>query len=196
MKPTRLDAAFAAFDEYNSKDPNKEVLDGEHLSKELLYAQRMTETLFRFQSDANEHIQLAARAQHIGRWEIPRATYPMDRKGYLQWRTKLAQHHASLAGKILAECGYDNGEIEKVKFLLQKKELHRHHAETQLLEDVICLVFIKYYLEEFALRHDDDKVVDILRKTIRKMSPRALTEVGTIPVSSKMKRLIAEASTG
>ena len=194
MDDSKLAAAFAAFDEYNSKDPHKDIVDGKEVPKELLYAQRMTERLAKYSPSAPEQVRLAARCQHIGRWEIARNSYPMDRKGYLQWRSKLAQHHASLAAKILLNCNYDAASVEKVKFLLQKKELMQHHPETQLLEDVICLVFVEHYLEEFALRHDDDKVVDILRKTIKKMSPRALKEVGSIPVSGKMKELIQQAS--
>jgi hypothetical protein len=195
MTNTKLAAAFAAFDDYNSLDPHKEFDDGKEYPKELLYAQRMTARLNQYEPSAPEQVQLAARCQHIGRWEIARNSYPMDRKGYLQWRTKLAQHHASLAGKILAGCGYDSDMIEKVRFLLQKKQLMQHHPETQLLEDVICLVFIEHYLEEFALRHDDDKVVDILKKTIKKMSSRATTEASAIRVSEKMKTLIGAAAT-
>jgi hypothetical protein len=189
----RLKSAFKAFDEYNSKDPNTEEADGEKMPKELLYCLRMTNQLDEYAPNAAEHIKLAARAQHIGRWEIPRNSYPMDRKGYLQWRSKLGIYHGEIASKILAECGYDHDTIEKVKFLLQKKQLLQHHPDTQLLEDVICLVFVRYYLHDFALQHDDEKVVDILKKTIKKMSPQALNATGKIPMSGKVQSLVKEA---
>jgi len=147
-----LQKAFSAFDAYNSKDPHHEEFQGQSLAKELLYAMRMTEKLNAFSAHSPEHVQLAARCQHIGRWEIPRSTYPMDRKGYLQWRNELKTHHSKIADRILAECGYDQSVIEKVKFLVLKKQLFQN-PETQLLDDVICLVFIHYYLDDFAHRH-------------------------------------------
>lgn len=169
----RFTKAITAFDAYHARDPNTEVdSQGNRYPKELLYAQRMTERLARFAPEAEEAVQLAARCQHIGRWEIPRQKYPMDRKGYLRWRNDEKMHHAQIAETILSDCGYDSPTIEKVKLLLLKKELHTN-ADTQLLEDVVCLVFIEFYLEEFAAKHDDDKVVDILRKTLKKMSPAA-----------------------
>ena len=189
----KLEKAFITFDAYNANDPTLDTFKGESHPKELLYAQRMTERLNAFSPNAPEHVQLAARSQHIGRWEIPRNAYPMDRKGYLQWRNAEKFHHAELADRILQSCRYDEAMIEKVKFLLLKKELHTN-ADTQLLEDVVCLVFIEYYLEEFTAKHEDDKVVDILRKTLKKMSPRAIDEAGRISVSAKIKKLIQYAA--
>jgi len=190
---TRLALAFKAFDEYNSKDPNVENVDGQKIAKELLYAQRMTDQLNAYAPNAPEHVKLAARCQHIGRWEIPRNSFPMDRKGYLQWRSKLGIFHGQIAERILSDCGYENETIEKVKFLLQKKQLLQHHPDTQVLEDVICLVFVHYYLEDFAHQHDDDKVVDILKKTIKKMSPEALKATGKISMTAKVKSLVQKA---
>lgn len=188
----RLEKAFVTFDAYNANDPNLERVNDTVQPKELLYAKRMTERLNKYQADLPEYIQLAARCQHIGRWEIPRSTYPMDKKGYLQWRNTLKSHHAKIAEQILVSCGYEAGTIEKVKALLLKKELQTN-ADTKLLEDVICLVFIEFYLEDFASAHDDDKVVDILRKTLKKMTPKAIREAGKIPVSERIQGLIGKA---
>src|SRR6267154_2130484 len=101
----RFAAAMAAFDAYNANDPNEEKLGGKSLPKEILYAQRMTNWLQKFAPLASEPVQLAARCQHIGRWEIPRNSYPIDKKGYLQWRSQLALHHSKIAGDVLTECG-------------------------------------------------------------------------------------------
>lgn len=190
----RFQQAIAAFDEYNAYDPHQEEYEGKAYPKEVLYAQRMSDQLMRYAPDAPEHILLAARCQHIGRWEIPRELHPMDRKGYLQWRSVLKSLHATIAGQILLRCGYDNETIEKVKFVLLKKELFSN-ADTQLLEDVICLVFVAHYLEEFAARHEDDKVIDILRKTIKKMSAKAIDATSQLPLSEKIKTLIHRAVT-
>ena len=193
--PDRFDAAIARFDAYNSNDPNMDAFQTKWYPKEVLYAQRMSEKLEQFAGESPEYIRLAARCQHIGRWEIPRSSYPMDKKGYLQWRNTLKAHHAKIAEGILLECGYETETIEKVKFLLLKKELNRN-ADTQLLEDVICLVFVQYYLIDFASKHDDDKVIDILRKTMKKMSPKAIDAVGKISVHDKIEGLIQAAAAG
>jgi hypothetical protein len=190
-----LQKAFAAIDDYNSRDPHLESVNGVSKPKELLYGQRMTEWLDRYSPGAPEYLQLAARAQHIGRWEIPRSDYPMDRKGYLQWRSAEKFHHCKAIEPILQSLGYDQETIEKVKFLLLKKELATN-ADTQLLEDVVCLVFIQYYLAEFAAPHDDDKIVDILRKTIKKISPRCLETASKLQLSEKMEKLLLQAVGG
>jgi hypothetical protein len=189
----QFEKAFAQFDSYNSNDPNKEEYNGKSYPKELLYAIRMSERLDIFKPDSPDYLKLAARCQHIGRWEIPRSSYPMDKKGYLQWRNTLKFHHAKIAGDILTHCGYETETIEKIKFLLLKKELTKN-ADTQVLEDVICLVFIQYYLDEFASKHEDDKVVDILRKTMKKMSGKAIAESGTISVPDRIRKLLQTAA--
>jgi len=188
----RFSRAMAAFDSYHQKDPNTEIEAGKTYPGELLYALRMTDTLAHFAPDAGESVKLAARCQHIGRWEIPRQKYPMDRKGYLQWRNEEKIHHARIAEKILSDCGYDADTIGQVKILLLKKELYTH-ADSQLIEDVACLVFIAYYLEAFAAKHDDEKVVSILRKTAKKMSAAATEGIKDLKVSDKIRGLIKRA---
>ena len=186
---------MGAFDQYNSKDPNIEILNDQPVPKELLYAQRMTQRLLLYEPDSSVYLQLAAHSQHIGRWEIARSSYPIDKKGYLQWRNKLKEHHAAITEHILKTCGYDESIIEKVKALLLKKNLTTN-LDTQTLEDVICLVFLEYYVEEFAAKHADEKVIDILRKTIKKMSVKAIQSVEELPLSNKIKSMVHAAVNG
>ncbi len=188
----RFALAISAFDAYHEKDPNVETENGKVQPAELLYARRMSGRLLRFAPHSGESVKLAARCQHIGRWEIPRQKYPMDKKGYLQWRNEEKMHHSRIAEKILSDCGYDTGTITKVKDLLLKKQLYTN-PDTQLLEDVACLVFIEYYLEEFAAKHSDAKVVDILQKTLKKMSVSAKNAVGQLKISSGIRSLIERA---
>jgi hypothetical protein len=129
----------------------------------------MTKQLNDFAPGASECLKLAARCQHLCRWEIAREAYPAGRVGYLNWRHELQRFHAEKAAGILAEAGYSEQMISRVSSLLQKKKLRRD-PETQLLEDVVCLVFLRYYLEPFAVKHPEEKIVDILRKTWKKMS--------------------------
>ena len=191
----RFAKVIAMFDDYNQKDPHLETWQGQQIPKELLYAQRMSDRLKSYMPDAPEYLALAARCQHIGRWEIPRTTYAMDRKGYLQWRNQLKVHHCNIADRIMRSYGYDDETIQKVKSLLAKEQLFHHRPDTQALEDVICLVFIEFYLEDFATKHDDAKLVEILRKTLHKMSAKAIEAAGKIPVSERVAALIGQAVT-
>ncbi|AGA78159.1 DUF4202 domain-containing protein [Echinicola vietnamensis] len=173
MAKNRFEKTIASFDAINAEDPHKEVIDGKEVPKELVYGHRMTGMLLDFEPEASETLRLAARCQHIKRWEIPREDYPMDRKGYLLWRTKLKKFHGELAGKLMKEHGYDDDDIQKVDDLLNKRRL-KTDPETQALEDVVCLVFLKYYFDDFIAKHRDEegKLVDIVQKTWRKMSEK------------------------
>ncbi len=175
MTNENYQAAIAAFDQANSQDPNKEMADGREYPKELLYAQRMSEMQERYIPDASEAVKLAVRAQHIQRWKIPRSNYPMDKQGYLQWRTGLYKFHAETAGRIMKDAGYDDVMIDRVKKIVSKKGL-KVNPETQLMEDVVDLVFIEHYLTGFVAQHpeyDEAKWIPIIRKTWQKMSSRA-----------------------
>ncbi|MEM7381538.1 MAG: DUF4202 domain-containing protein [Bacteroidota bacterium] len=193
--PEKMARAFQLFDEANSKYPNKEEYEGNLHPKELLYAKRMTETLKFFAPEASETVQLSARCQHLRRWEIPRERYEMNRVGYLKWRQELKKFHAEKATEILEEVGYDSETIGQVQFLLLKKQLKKS-AETQTLEDVICLVFMTYYLEDFAQKHQRDKLIDILQKTWRKMSEKGQAAALELPFSDETALLVREAISG
>ena len=187
-----FEKAIGAFDKYNSKDPNLEEIDGRKVPKELLYAQRMSIRLIEYHSEATEALRLAVRCQHIGRWEIPRDSYPMDRKGYLQWRNKLKIHHSEIAGKILTQLGYDKEITQRVQFLVQKKQL-KHDDESQMLEDVVCLVFLEHYFDDFIKQHDHEKVISIVDKTWMKMSEHGQSAALRLQLSPKAKAVITEA---
>jgi hypothetical protein len=142
------------------------------MPKELIYGQRMSVRLAGFAPDAPETVKLAARAQHIRRWEVPRDSYPEGRAGYLKWRTDLHKRHAEIAGEIMGEVGYDAGPIDRVQTLLRKRGL-KTDPDVQLMEDVICLVFLEHYFHDFAPKHDEEKLIPIVQKTWKKMSDRA-----------------------
>ncbi|HEY0665672.1 MAG TPA: DUF4202 domain-containing protein [Gallionella sp.] len=175
MTQEHYQKAIAAFDKANAEDPNKEIFDGKEFPKELLYAQRMTEMQERYAPDAPEAVKLACRAQHIQRWKSPRSDYPMDKKGYMLWRTNLYKFHAETAGKLMKEAGYDDEMIARVKGIVGKKDL-KTNPDTQLMEDVVDLVFIEHYMTGFAAQkpdYDEAKWILIIRKTWDKMSERA-----------------------
>jgi len=166
---SRLDEALRRFDEANAEDPNTEMVDGTPLPKEIIYGQRMSARLAAFAPDAPETVKLAARAQHIRRWEVPRDTYPEGRAGYLKWRTDLHKRHADIAGGIMHDVGYDDETIERVRTLLRKRGL-KTDPDVLLMEDVICLVFLEHYFHDFAQKHDEEKLIPIVHKTWSKMT--------------------------
>ena len=172
MLSEHFDEAIARFDAANAADPNKEVFEGKEYPKELLYAQRMTAWLDKYQPDASETLRLAARAQHICRWKIPRREYPMDRDGYNKWRTTLAKMHGDIAAEIMQQVGYDEQMCEQVKALMMKDRFKLAGQDGQTLEDVICLVFLEFYFAPFAPKYSAPKLTGIVRKTWRKMSER------------------------
>jgi len=192
IKSEKFEAAIKLFDLANADDPNKEMFEGKEYAKELLYAARMTDRLNNFCPDADEALQLAVRCQHIRRWEIPREQYEMNRVGYLQWRNDLKEFHAERASEIMQEVGYDDEIIASVKFLLLKKQLKKNEL-TQKLEDVICLVFLEYYFEKFSEKYSEDKMVDILRKTWKKMSSEGQEAAMELQLSDHSKALIIKA---
>ena len=171
-----FDKAVELFDAANSEDPNQETdAEGKAWPKELLYSHRMAEMQERYAPDADDAVRLAIRAQHIQRWKSARSDYPMDRTGYLKWRTDLYKFHANTAGELLAKAGHDEEFIERVKLAVGKKAL-KQNPDTQLLEDVVDLVFIEHYMLEFAGKHpeyDEAKWIDIVQKTWKKMSAQA-----------------------
>lgn len=187
-----LSAAFQLFDEANSADPNQEEWQGQQYPKELLYAQRMTERLAVFAPDASPVLQLAARSQHICRWEIPRSDFPMTRTGYNQWRSQLRLFHAEKAGQLLRSLDFNTALIDRVQFLILKKRLKRD-PETQTLEDVICLVFLEHYMDNFMQKYEDEKMIGILRKTWAKMSERGHEAALQLPLSERAIDLVKKA---
>ncbi|CAL2090430.1 DUF4202 domain-containing protein [Tenacibaculum sp. 190524A05c] len=192
MKPTRFETALALIDQKNAGDPNSYTVEGIEFPKELLYSHRMTRRLLQFNPNASKALQLAARAQHICRWEIARDEYPMDRVGYLKWREQLKKMHASITSEILEKAGFDEDYSKRVTALILKKQLKKNE-ESQQLEDVICLVFLDYYFEEFAAKHTDEKVIDILKKTLKKMSEKGKEEALKVKYSEKSLSLVKQA---
>jgi hypothetical protein len=172
----RFARAIALFDAANAQDPRSDSgPDGEPCPRELLYARRMTDMVERFAPQASEAVKLAVRAQHIERWRTPRESYPMDREGYLRWRTSLYTFHADTAARLMQQAGYDSDTIERVKKAIGKRG-RKVNPETQLVEDVASLVFIEHYMLGFTGTkpdYSDEKWLDIIGKTWDKMSPQA-----------------------
>lgn len=183
-------------DQANARDPRTDT-DGEGQAwpQELLYSQRMSQWLERFVSNPSEALGIAVRAQHISRWEVPRSTYPEGRAGYLKWRFNLYRFHADRVGELMLQAGYTTDAVERVGQLLQKKGLQRD-PEAQALEDVACLVFLEFYFDRFARDHAEEKIINIVQKTWKKMSPQAQEAALKIDFPESARRLIEQALQG
>lgn len=171
----RFDRAVGLIDAAHREDPTTTDFNGVTYPGELLYALRMTAWLERLEPAASEALRLAVRCQHLRRWTVPRASYPMTRPGYLQWRSGLARMHAEQGAEILRGAGYDEETVARVQSLVRKERL-ASDPEAQALEDAACLVFLEGEFVDFARRHDTEKVEGILRKTWRKMSEKGRAE--------------------
>jgi hypothetical protein len=172
---TALQTAFAAIDAANAADPTLE----DNQPAALLYGQRMSDELDRLFPDAPEPLKIAARGQHIERWQLSRKDYPDGKEGYLAWRREQARRHAARVAGIMTDAGYGADAITAAEKMLRKEGIKRD-PDVQALEDVICFVFLRWYFQAFAAARDPAEVLDIVQKTARKMSAdgrdRALAE--------------------
>ena len=192
----RFQRAIQSIDEANREDPNSEVVDGVPQPKEVVYGVRMQKWVEELDPGAPESLRIAARSQHIRRWEIPRSDYPMDRKGYLRWRTTLYGFHADTASELLRAADYDDETIERVRALLQKRNL-RTDADVQTLEDAAALVFLEHHLDDFLNRDDigEEKAIKIIRKTWNKMTERGHEAASALELSPESTALLERALT-
>jgi len=187
--------AMERFDAENGRDPNVEMDGGMPQPRELLYARRLTEWVLRLAPEASESLRLAARCQHICRWMIARESYPMDRAGYLRWRNDLKQFHAKKSEAILREAGCGEEMIAKVRDLNLKRNFPAD-AESQVLEDALCLVFLEHQLAALALKTSEEKLVNAVRKSWEKMTDSARERALALPLGPVERQLIERALAG
>jgi hypothetical protein len=193
--PERFTAAIRQFDAANADDPNVEMVNGQSHPRELIYAQWLTDWVLKLAPNASEALRLAARCQHICRWEIPRSSYPLDKPGYLKWRADLKKFHAEKSGRILRAVGYDDAMVQHVQELNLKKN-HPKDPEVCVLEDALCLVFLERQLTALAAKADDEKMINALQKSWKKMTPAAHAEALKLNYGPREKTLIERALAG
>lgn len=198
--PTQLACALKRIDQANLADPNQELFEGKLQSKEFIYSQHMTRWLFELEENPSEFMQIACRAQHIERWTMPRSDYPEGRAAYYQWRLACGEMHGRRAAEIMAQCGYDVADCKRVETILTKRAL-RNDVDTQLLEDVACMVFLEKYFADFYEQkpdYDREKWLRIVKRTWNKMTERghtaALALVHELP--EHLQELVKEAVEG
>jgi len=187
--------ALKAIDAANADDPNRICVDGQMRPAELVYSERMSAMLARLVPEASEALRLAARAQHLRRWTVPRDSYPLDRAGYHRWRGDLKRKHAEWTSDLLAASGIEAETTARVASLIRKEHL-KTDAEAQALEDIACLVFLEHYAAEFAIRTDRQKMAGILDKTWKKMSEAGQQMALTLPLEPAVRAQVEEMLAG
>ncbi len=194
----RFAKTIAGFDQLNADDRRREFVDGIARPREVVYSERMSACLARLYPQASESLRLAARAQHICRWQIVRQDYPVGRDGYNAWRAACRGHHTALATSVMRECGYAEAECARVASLIAKENLKRD-PDSQALENVVGVVFVEYYLAAFVEGHadyDEAKLLGILRKTMRKLDGVGHAAIHSLALPEPMRRLVSAAMAG
>lgn len=195
MYVENFEAILREIDLFNEQDPNLIEYNGSQSPAELIYGQRMYEMVGHLRKDAEHEVLVAARAQHIQRWKIARSAYAADREGYLRWRNDLKKMHAIIIRDLLHSLNCDEDFIEKVVFLVQKKDFKRN-IDAQTIEDAACLVFLKYYFDEFGAKTAEEKTLDIIKKTWDKMSEEGQALALSTDLSPYCKEMVAKALNG
>lgn len=191
----RMKAVIAAIDAANASDPRMIEVGGQRRPFEVVYSERMSERLAAMYPDASECLQIAARAQHLRRFDIPRDKYAEGRNGYNEWRQACRDHHAKLAATLMAEQGYGAADIGRVQMLIRKEQLKKDR-DSQALENVVDVVFVEHYFDDFLAKYahyDEAKMVDIVGKTLRKMSPKGHGAALALNLPERTRALIMAA---
>lgn len=193
---TKLAAVLGALDRLNADDPRTEIVAGVAMAREIAYADRMSDCLLKIYPDASETLRIAARAQHVCRWQIPRDNYPPGRVGYNAWRAAARKHHARIAADVMARHGYEPEAIAQVGKTIRKEEL-KSDPESQALENVVGAVFVEFYLPAFVADHadyDEAKLLAILARTLRKMDRHGIDYVLRQDLPETTRRLLSSAA--
>ncbi len=183
----RIDAA-------NAEDPRTEQVEGETIARELAFSRRVYAWVERLAPNASEELRLAARAHTLRRWHIPRDQYPKTRGGYHRWRRALAEFHADEAEKILRDVGYDDSVRARVRALITKVNW-ANDPEGRVLEDSDCLAFLELKLEGYVQEWGDEKTIDILKKTLAKMTPTGIAHASKLDLGPQSTALLRRATT-
>jgi Domain of unknown function (DUF4202) len=194
MVASRFQKAIEAFDRANAEDPHTVLSNGVQRPRELVSAERLSAWVTQLEPRASETLLLAARCQHIRRWQIPRDSYAAGRVGYLQWRTQLARFHADTAAQLLAESGYEQESIDAVRRINLKQNL-RSSSDMVAMEDALCLSFLEFEFDDFIAKYPPEKVIEVVQKTWQKMSARGRDIALQLPLSAGALELVTRALT-
>jgi hypothetical protein len=176
----------------HAEDNSRQIESEENYPAEVLYSQRMVEILDMINPDSSYVLKLAAQCQHFRRWEVPRGYFPYDRRGYHQWRRAVMDYQLVKTKELLLKVGLESDDIEQIVTTLFEQG-NRLNPNAQMIMDAACLVFLKWYMEPFAAKHQSEKVTDILRKTMRKMSTNGKCFISQLNLPVSALQILEEA---
>ncbi len=185
----RFRKAIQSIDLLNDDDRKRVTDEGRDVGYELYFSRLLFAKTLSLNSEASEALLLAARAQHVGRWKMPRSDFPIGRVGYLKWRSDLKRYHATVAAGVLVDAGYYKATIDQVRTINLKENL-KSNPDAQTMEDALCLVFLEIQFSEFRLKTSEEKIISILRKTWAKMSDRGQKAALALEFGEEEARLI------
>lgn len=195
MSDTPYTKTLAALDALHAQDPRHVEVEGAPVPLELWHGRRMSAWLEQLVAAPDELVQLAVRAQHLQRWQVPRGDYPEGRVGYLTWRRDQGQRAGETTARLMREVGYAEADAERVARMIRKQGLGRDEG-TQAVEDCACLVFLENYFADFSRQVEHDHLIRIVQKTWKKMSPRAHELALGLPMAAEARALVEEALAG
>jgi hypothetical protein len=185
-------ACIAAIDDINNADARRVKVEGQDLAFETYHAVHVTNALLTLDGGASDALLIAGRASHIARWETPRVDYPQGLKGYFQWKEALKEIHGQRAAGIMAEHGFSEAAMSRVKAIIMRIDLPED-AEAAALEDALCLTFLETQLEDFMAKHAREKVIDILQKTWAKMTEQGRARALKLTLSDAALAVVKDA---
>ncbi|KAL6759776.1 hypothetical protein V8C86DRAFT_2569161 [Haematococcus lacustris] len=190
-----LQKVLAELDALHREDPRKIEVDGVEVPYELAYSQWLTEWVKKLTADGqpalSDELLIVAKGQHVRRWTSLRTDYPEGRAGYLKWREDLKKFHAATVTQLMAAAGYPQQSCAKVDGLINKKLLKE--AEGQVVEDALCLVFMERQFSDLLLKEGHERMVDIVRKTWRKMGPKGRAAALTLALAPEEAAVVSQA---
>jgi hypothetical protein len=184
--------ALTEIEKAHSQDPSKEDMNGSLFPSELLYSKRMLSMLAMVSPDNSNTLKLAVQCQHLKRWNIPRANHPFTRRGYHHWRREVMEYQLEQTRLLLTDAQINNEDISWILNAL-KNQGDKSIPESQIIMDTACLVFLKWYMEPFARKHENEKVSDILKKTMRKMSETGLNLISKLNLPASTQHVLSKA---
>ena len=104
----------------------------------------------------------------------------------------------STTDRFLLAAFLDEAAVGRVQKLVSKSLPLAKDGHMQMIEDATCLVFLETELDHFAATgisgpKDDAKMIDILFKTWRKMSPRGHELASALTLPERERELVARA---
>lgn len=184
--------AIIAIEQIHSKDITQEQHNGSLIPAEFLYGKRMLKTLELVSPESSYAMKLAVQCQHLQRWGVPRSSYTYDRRGYHEWRREVMKYQLEQTINLLSSISIDEIDIKWIAQVINAQE-NKADSNGLIIMDTACLVFLKWYMEPFAKKHESEKVLDILKKTFRKMSTDAQNLISKLDLPESSLQVLNQA---